>query len=78
MTVFMNTCLITRQRKLGDQNYSYFHRLVKVKNSRHLISHLWDGQGRRVDDVQQIKYVAIEFYRKLLGTTCHVFEFFQS
>jgi hypothetical protein len=50
INVFTNTCLLTRQRKLGDQNNSYFHRVVKVKNSRNLISHLWVGQGRPVDD----------------------------
>jgi hypothetical protein len=29
---------------------------------------LWDEHGNRVDDVEQIKLVAENFYKKLLGT----------
>jgi hypothetical protein len=30
---------------LGDQNTSYFHNLVKVRNSKNTINQLWDDQG---------------------------------
>lgn len=28
--------------QLGDQNNSYFHRLLKTQNARNIITHLWD------------------------------------
>jgi hypothetical protein len=54
--------------QLGDQNNSFFHRSLKIKNARSTITHLWDEQGQRVDEVEQIKLVAENFYKKLLGT----------
>jgi predicted nuclease with TOPRIM domain len=59
--------------QLGDQNNSFFHRSIKVKNARSTITHLWDEQGKRVDDMEQIKLVAENFYQKLLGTDQLVF-----
>jgi hypothetical protein len=53
--------------QIGDQNNSFFHRSLKVKNARSTITHLWDEQGQRVDDMEQIKLVAENFYQKLLG-----------
>jgi hypothetical protein len=53
--------------QLGDQNNSLFHRSLKIKNARSSITHLWDEQGQRVDEVEQIKLVAENFYKKLLG-----------
>jgi hypothetical protein len=54
--------------QLGDQNNSFFHRSLKIKNARSTITHLWDEQGQRVDEVKQIKLVAENFYKTLLGT----------
>ena len=54
--------------QLEDQNNSFFHRSLKIKNARSTITHLWDEQGQRVDEVEQIKLVAENFYKKLLGT----------
>ena len=31
-------------------------------------AHLWDECGNRVEDVEQIKQVALKFYERLLGT----------
>lgn len=28
--------------QLGDQNNSFFHKIIKVKASRNMITHLWD------------------------------------
>jgi hypothetical protein len=53
--------------QLGDQNNSFFHHSLKIKNARSTITHLWDEQGQRVDEVEQIKLVAENFYKKLLG-----------
>lgn len=33
---------------LGDQNKTYFHRLIKVRNTQNTIKHLWDDNGRKV------------------------------
>jgi hypothetical protein len=54
--------------KLGDQNSSFFHRSLRVQNARNSITLLWDENGNRVEDVEQIKQVAVKFYEKLLGS----------
>jgi hypothetical protein len=39
---------------LGDQNKAYFHRMLKVQNSRNQSSHLWewDEEGVKVQGSQ--------------------------
>jgi hypothetical protein len=59
--------------KLRDQNNGFFHRSLKVKQAKNTITHLWDEQGQRVDDVEQIKLVAKNFYKKLLGSNLMTF-----
>jgi hypothetical protein len=59
--------------KLGDQNNGFFHSSLKVKQAKNTITHLWDEQGQRVDDVEQIKLVAKNFYKKLLGSNMMTF-----
>jgi hypothetical protein len=54
--------------QLGDQNNSFFHCSLKVQQTKNTITHLWDEQGQKVEDVEQIKLVAKNFYKKLLGT----------
>jgi hypothetical protein len=54
--------------KLGVQNTSFFYPSLRVRNARNSITHLWDENGNRVEDVEQIKQVALKFYEKLLGT----------
>jgi hypothetical protein len=54
--------------QLGDQNNSFFHCSLKVQHAKKTITHLWDDQGNRVEEVEQIKQVAASFYKKLLGT----------
>jgi hypothetical protein len=44
-----------------------------VKQATNTITHLWDEQGQRVDDVEQIKLVAKNFYKKLLGSNLMTF-----
>lgn len=51
----------------------FFHRSLKVQQAKNTITHLWDEQGQKVDDVEQIKLVAENFYKKLLGTDHMVF-----
>jgi hypothetical protein len=54
--------------QLGDQNNSFFHTSLKAQNARNTINYLWDKHGNKVDDVEQIKRVAVDFYKNLLGT----------
>jgi hypothetical protein len=56
MKLYMN--LITH---LGEQNNS-FHKVITVRASRNLITHLWDEQGNHVEKEGQIKRVAVSFY----------------
>jgi hypothetical protein len=47
--------------------------MVKIRNSSNLIKILKDDDGNCVSDMQQIKFLAINFYQNLLGTSSHVF-----
>jgi hypothetical protein len=58
---------------LGDQNSSYFFKIVKIRASRNLITHLLDDNGDKVVEENQIKQVAVDFYTKLLGSESLVF-----
>jgi hypothetical protein len=53
--------------QLGDQNNSFFHRSLKVQQAKNTITHLWDEQGNRVEDVEQIKQVAKKFISSYWG-----------
>jgi hypothetical protein len=59
--------------QLGDQNNSFFHRTLRIQNAKSTITHLWDDLGNRVEDVEQIKKVAVQFYEKLLGSNQMLF-----
>jgi hypothetical protein len=54
--------------QLGDQNNSFFHIALKVKSATRSITYLWDENGAKVDDVEQIKKVTLDFYKNLLET----------
>jgi hypothetical protein len=54
--------------QLGDQNNAFFHRMLKGRQARNNISFLLDDQGNQVEDIDGIKGMAEEFYKKLLGT----------
>lgn len=59
--------------QLGDQNKSYFHRMLKAKIFRNTITHLWDENGQKVEEVERIQEVAVNFY-KLLGLSQMYFD----
>jgi hypothetical protein len=59
---------------LGDQNTSYFHRMVKVRTSRNSIHMLMDSNGHQVREIEQIKDVAVNFYKHLLGSDSLIFD----
>ena len=40
--------------QLGDQNNSYFHRMLKAKIFRNTITHLWDENGQKMEEVERI------------------------
>ena len=44
-----------------------------MKQAKNTITHLWDEQGQRVDDLEQIKLVAENFDKKLLSTNLMTF-----
>jgi len=46
---------------LGDGNNSFFHNLVKVRNSSNLVKVLKDDAGNKIEDPGQIKNLAIGF-----------------
>ena len=54
--------------QLGDQNNCFFHRSLKVQNAKKTINYLWNEQETKMEDVDQIKKVAVDFYKNLLGT----------
>jgi hypothetical protein len=58
---------------LGDGNNSFFHNLVKVRNSSNLIKVLMDNEGNIIYDMQKISNMAANFYKQLLGHSSHEF-----
>jgi hypothetical protein len=54
--------------QLGDQNNAVFHRILKGRQVRNSISFLYDELGNKVEDIAQLKSMALEFYRNLLGS----------
>lgn len=59
--------------QLGDHNNAYFHCLLKARHARNTITHLWDEHGTKVEDVEKIKEVVVDFYKELLGTNHSTF-----
>jgi hypothetical protein len=60
---------------IGDQNFAYFHKLVKVRNSKNnTFSHVWDEDGQKIVNAYGTQYVVVAFYEKLLGSSCPVFD----
>lgn len=45
-----------------------------MRTSRNTLTHLWDDNGHKVEDVEQMKEVAVSFYKNLLGTSYICFE----
>lgn len=57
---------------LDDQNVAYFYRFVKIRNSKYTIRCLWDG-GNKVEELGQIKNLAVSLYQRLLRFSPHSF-----
>ncbi|CAA7042276.1 unnamed protein product [Microthlaspi erraticum] len=57
-----------RWLKEGDSNTGFFHRSVKANLSRNIIHHLRDSNGVKVTNTDQLKSMAVQYYRNLLGT----------
>lgn len=53
--------------KAGDQNTSFFHKAVKIRNARTSIRVLYTNSGSKLEDIHQIKAEAVNFYQSLLG-----------
>jgi len=58
---------------LGDGNNAFFHKSVKIRNSSNLIKMLKDDHGNSILDMQEIKELAITFYKNLLGCSSREF-----
>lgn len=58
---------------LGDGTTAFFHKTVKIRNTTNLVKSLKDEHGNTVQDLKQIKQIAVNFYRTLLGTNSHSF-----
>lgn len=71
--IFLKQNSRNQRLDLGDQNNFFFQRIVKVRNSKNLIKHLWDEDGFRAEERDQIKNVAEDFFRKLLGSSSNQF-----
>lgn len=58
---------------MGDGNTAFFHKTIKARNSSNMVKQLKDENGNMVQDMEQIKDIAIAFYQKLLGHSNHCF-----
>jgi phosphorylcholine metabolism protein LicD len=63
---------------LGDHNNAYFHKMVKASDAKNKIRfnqkkkknrRLWSEDGRKVEDIEEIKSVVEENYKKLIGSS---------
>lgn len=52
---------------LGDQNTTYFHRLVKARQSRNTIRVLFNDCGVQLENIQDMKEEAVNYFKRLLG-----------
>ncbi|CAN1241083.1 Transposon TX1 uncharacterized 149 kDa protein [Linum perenne] len=52
----------------GDKNTGYFHKSMKARHARNLISAIKKNDGSLCTSVDQISSEAIDFYKRLLGT----------
>ena len=57
-----------------EQNTSYVQQLIRVRIARNSLKCLWDDQGNKIEDPEEIKGFAIDFYKNLLGTITMQFE----
>lgn len=54
---------------MGDNNTAFFNRAVKIRSFRNSILCLYDNEGEKTVDPQQVKKMAVEFYQNLLGVS---------
>ena len=54
---------------MGDNNTAFFHRAVKIRSFRNSILCLYDNEGEKTVDPQQVRKMAVEFYQNLLGVS---------
>lgn len=62
-----------KSRKLGDQISAFFHKVIKLRNARNTIRCLYDSAGAKVDEPHQLKDLAVDFFKNLLGPPVNVF-----
>ncbi|PKI44067.1 hypothetical protein CRG98_035529 [Punica granatum] len=53
--------------KAGDQDTSFFHKAVKIRNARTSMRVLYTNSGTKLEEMQEIKAEAVKFYQGLLG-----------
>lgn len=61
-----------KSRKLGDQISAFFHKVIKLRNARNTIRCLYDSAGAKVDEPHQLKDLAVDFFKNLLGPPVNV------
>lgn len=54
--------------QLGDQNYTFFHRALKIRHARNHVSVLYNDQGQKLESIADIKEEAVRYFQALLGT----------
>lgn len=62
-----------KSRNLGDQNSSFFHKVIKLRNATNNIRCLYDSAGAEVDELHQLKDLAVDFFKNLVGPPLNVF-----
>ncbi|GLU22290.1 hypothetical protein SLE2022_383780 [Rubroshorea leprosula] len=54
--------------KEGDQNTTYFHKVMKVRRSRNMIREMYSDDGELLTQYVDIAKEAVGFFERLLGT----------
>ncbi|XP_010531748.1 PREDICTED: uncharacterized protein LOC104807977, partial [Tarenaya hassleriana] len=56
-----------RWLQAGDRNTTFFHKVAKARVAKNHIHYLIDQQGNRIDQPEEIKNHAVEYFQDLIG-----------
>lgn len=68
LEAFMHQKAKAKWINYGDQNTTYFHRVMKEKQYRTRVVHIEDENGKLLLDYKEVTTHFTDFYKKLLGT----------
>ncbi|XP_057819150.2 uncharacterized protein LOC131032212 [Cryptomeria japonica] len=53
----------------GDSNSKFFHASLKAKRNKNRINQLMDDSGKMVGKAEELEYIAVKYFEKILGSS---------